>query len=119
MIALRKTTLILAGLAFWTGEIMALFAATPAVLAWGACLITAALVALLLITGGAVTFAGVVAGALAVVLGTSLGGGFVAWAFAERWVVVPPVVAFLLLMRTAFRTIERAEVRRLIERRHG
>jgi hypothetical protein len=119
VIAFRKTTLVLAGLAFWTGEIMSLLATTPAVLGWGVCLISASLVVLLLITGGATTFAGVVAGALAVVLGAFLGGGFVAWAFAERWVAVPPLVAFLLLMRTAFWAIERAEVRRLIERRHG
>jgi hypothetical protein len=119
VIAFRKTTLILAGLAFWTGEIMALFATTPSVLGWGVCLISASLVVLLLITGGASTFAGVVVGALAVVTATSLGGDFVAWAFIARWVVVPPVVAFLLLMRTAFWAIERAEVRRLIERRHG
>lgn len=119
MIAFRKTSLILAGLAFWTGEIMSLFAATPAVLGWGVGLIVAALVVLLVITGRAATFAGVVAGVLAVVLGRSQGSDFVAWVSSERWVVLPPVVAFVLLMRTAFWAIERGEDRRRIEHRHG
>ncbi len=119
MIAVRKTALILAGFAFWTGEIMSLFATTPAVLGWGVGLITAALVVLLLITGGATTFAGVVAAVLAVVLGASQGGEVVAWLFVQRWVVVPPVAAFLLLARTAFWAIERADVGWRIEHRHG
>jgi hypothetical protein len=119
MIAFRKTSLILAGLAFWTGEIMSLVAATPAVLGWGVGLITAALVVLLLITGGAVTVAGVIAGALAVVLGAAQGSDFTVWAFTERWVVLPLVVAFILQTRMAFWAIERANLRRLIEHWHG
>jgi hypothetical protein len=53
------------------------------------------------------------------VLGTSQGSDFVAWAFTERRVVLPPMVAFLLLARTAFWAIERAEIRWSIEHRHG
>lgn len=118
MIAVRKTSLILAGLAFWAGEIMSLFAATPATLGWGVGLITAALVLLLLITGRAATFAGIVAGALAVVLGSFQGRGILGWVFTERWAVLPLVVVFILLMRTAFWAIERAQSERLIKHLH-
>lgn len=118
MIAVRKGLLILAGLAFWTGEIMSLFAAMPATLGWGIGLITAALVVLLLITGRAGTVAGIVVGALAVVLGIFQGPGISAWIFSARWAVLPLVVVFILLMRTAFAAIERAQVKWIIGHLH-
>ncbi|WP_158263167.1 hypothetical protein [Amycolatopsis sp. CA-128772] len=118
MIAVRKALLVLAGLAFWTGEIMSLFAATLTTLGWGIGLIVGALLALLLITGRAATVAGIVVGAVAVVLGIFQGRGISVWVLSERWVVLPLVFVFILQMRTAFGAIERAEVKWIIGHLH-
>lgn len=119
-LAVRRTLLIIALLAFWAGEGMVLFASGNAVMAWGISLIAGALILLLLVGGPIARLAGFAAGILALTVASQYVDQVVAWAFTARLLVMaPPVLGMIAFARNAFWAIERDETRLLIERRHG